>query len=50
MSVRDYTTVLALPISQLKHPRHQALLRAFAGEIAAPCVAEAIMALIGGAR
>lgn len=50
MSNRDYTMLLALPISQLAKPRHRRLLREYAGEIAPPCVAEAVMRFLGEAR
>lgn len=50
MSKRDYNTLLSLPISQLAESRHRGLLLEYAGVHAAPCVAEALMRLIGGAR
>jgi hypothetical protein len=50
MSRKDYITLLALPISELNNPAHRARLDEFAGELAAPCVAEALMALLRRAK
>ncbi|BBI47287.1 hypothetical protein ALQ93_200108 [Pseudomonas syringae pv. pisi] len=43
MSERDYNTVRNLPICQLSDPKYLHLLREFAGHMAPPCVAEALM-------
>ncbi|AVB17826.1 hypothetical protein B7R56_25635 [Pseudomonas savastanoi pv. retacarpa] len=43
MSERDYNTVRNLHLSQLSDPKYLHLLREFAGHMAPPCVAEALM-------
>lgn len=50
MSKKDYITLLALPINELSNPAHRTRLGEFAGEFAAPCVAEALMALLRRAK
>lgn len=43
MSRVDCNMVRSVPISELANPRHLPSLLAFAGEIAPPCVADALM-------
>lgn len=43
MSEREYNTVRNLPLCQLSDPKYLYLLREFAGHMAPPCVAEALM-------
>ena len=42
MSEHEYNTVRRLPICKLLDPKHLYLLRKFAGDLAPPCVAEAL--------
>ena len=43
MSEHEYNTVRRLPISKLTDPKYLYLLRKFAGDLAPPCVAEALI-------
>lgn len=43
MSQRDLSTIMGLPTSQINDPQYRDLLLRYAGEIAQPCVAEALM-------
>lgn len=43
MSEAEFTTVMNLPLSQINLRRHRRLLLEYAGELALPCVAEALM-------
>ncbi|WGO96455.1 hypothetical protein QCD61_28245 (plasmid) [Pseudomonas viciae] len=43
MSEAEFTTVMNLPLNQINLRRHRRLLLEYAGELAAPCVAEALM-------
>lgn len=43
MSEAELTTVMNLPVSQINLRRHRRLLLEYAGELALPCVAEALM-------
>jgi hypothetical protein len=42
----EYTTVRPLLLCELADPKYRYWLRHFAGEIATPCVAESLMALL----
>lgn len=46
MSEREYNTIRKMAICDLGNPKHLQLLREFAGELAPPCIAEAIMNLL----
>lgn len=46
MSKREYNTIRQMAISELANPKHLQLLLEYAGELAPPCVAEAIMSLL----
>ena len=43
MSQREINTVMSLKASQISDPRYRDLLLRYAGEIAPPCIAEALM-------
>lgn len=47
MSARDYTMLLALPLSQINRPDYRKLVDQFAGEIASPCIAEGLKKALG---
>jgi hypothetical protein len=47
MSARDYTMLLALPLSQINHPDNRTLVDQFAGEFASPCIAEGLKKALG---
>lgn len=46
MSEREINTVKSLTHSQITNPRFRRLLLEYAGELAPPCVAEALMKLL----
>jgi hypothetical protein len=46
MSEREITTVLSLTRNQINNPRFRRLILEYAGELAPPCVAEALMKLL----
>lgn len=46
MSEREITTVLSLTRSQINNPLFRRLILEYAGELAPPCVAEALMKLL----
>jgi hypothetical protein len=46
MSEAEFTTVMSLPLSQINLRRHRRLLLEYAGELALPCVAEALMKML----
>jgi hypothetical protein len=47
MSKKDYTTLLALPLSQINHPDYRKLVEQFAGEFASPRIAEGLKKALG---
>jgi hypothetical protein len=46
MSKREYNTIRQMAICDLANPKYLQLLREYAGELAPPCVAEALMNLL----
>ena len=50
MSEQEITTVKGLTASQIGHPAHRELLKRYAGEVAPPCVAEALMKTLDPSR
>lgn len=46
MSEHDYITLRRIPLRHIIAPEHRALVRQFAEQIAPPCVAEALLALL----
>lgn len=46
MSEHDYITLRRIPLRHINAPENRALVRRFAEELAPPCVAEALMALL----
>lgn len=50
MSEREITTVMSLTKSQIANPRFRRLLLEYAGELAPPCVAEALMKMLRPAK
>jgi hypothetical protein len=46
MLTSEYITVRPLLLRELANPKYRYWLRQFAGEIAAPCVAESLMTLL----
>lgn len=50
MSEQEITTVKGLTAAQIGSPTHRELLKRFAGEVAPPCVAEALMKTLEPSR
>jgi hypothetical protein len=50
MSEREITTVMSLTQNQIANPRFRRLLLEYAGELAPPCVAEALMKMLRPAK
>ncbi|EIE9938035.1 MAG TPA: hypothetical protein VJ809_14680 [Pirellulales bacterium] len=50
MSEQEITTVKGLTAAQIGSPAHRDLLKRYAGEIAPPCVAEALMKTLDPSR
>lgn len=50
MSEQEITTVKGLTASQIGHPANRELLQRYAGEVAPPCVAEALMKTLDPSR
>jgi len=48
MSTKDYTMLLALPLSQITAPAYRMLVDQYAGELASPCIAEGLKKALGG--
>ncbi|OSO45614.1 hypothetical protein BV363_05517 [Pseudomonas syringae pv. actinidiae] len=46
MSEREFKTVRSLTYTQIQNPIYRPLLLRYAGELAPPCVAEALMKLL----
>ncbi|HCR3985098.1 TPA: hypothetical protein OOF39_004596 [Kluyvera ascorbata] len=50
MSEQEITTVKGLTAAQIGSPAHRDLLKRYAGEVAPPCVAEALMKTLDPSR
>lgn len=50
MSEQEITTVKGLTAAQIANPAHRDLLKRYAGEVAPPCVAEALMKTLESGR
>lgn len=47
MSIKDYTMLLALPLSQINNPDYRKLVDQYAGEIVSPRFAEGLKKALG---
>ena len=50
MSKREINTLMSITRSQISDPRFRDLLLEYAGELAPPCVAEALMKMLNPAK